>query len=820
MPDGLPDTPTGPTLSNVLTTSIEVAWNAVSNTISYDVQYDTTILFTSPTTQNVTGITTTLNFLSADTTYYVRIRAVNNVGNGGWSTSVSATTASVVIPLVPDPTTSTGRYLNRIYECVTGGTTSPREVEYSSTISSTITDGTAVFRAHEAWTRSASVISVRSNREFNIIVEEPRLVDGWYTDGSVVFETGDNVGVVHEIRNHIGNTITLQIKTSETINIGDQLRIAPGCDKRPVTCQGKFRMSITHNFSGGNIDNFRGEPYVPTVDLRSTTIPTPRGQEGPITRPNLIPKVPTDGVTVAGPRDATDPGDIEDPDEDFMSDVVTRNKNKDIIANIFLVDACSDGTTIWALSETTTNHPRINKVLAFRASDFRLDYSKIIETRRVGWTTLTNTPTHIYLVDSTRETAYCWLISDLTRVPAKDITLGAGEWHGAEYYDGYLYFLDNLTNTVKVWNETTKDRDETRDIEREIPANFVVHNGTGLLRTGTALQVIVGQVGFAVTTEAYDFTSKTRQHLEEFTFTREDDEVTPGSHTQRVNVIGGVVTNNLIYLFSSGLFRTPGLPMSLYTGHRRSDRKALAFTLTDRLRSPQNDKYFTNLEYIQTISFANEIIGGLVSGNELHLIPENIIYCNNIVYDITTRERDFTKGYIWSSPSGGVARLRGGYQTATHFYLVDAQSERLIVFNKTTRMADYDRNIDLEATMSSDNAYNGCFVIVGNLGYLVNVRRNYVLLINLTTREIINESFIQLPTGTYRPAFTNGTTLWFGSVAQGVERVIFRAYTVSNASRDQAKDLALPAGRAIVASNTDTLWVLRERVLLEAWDIN
>ena len=53
-------------------------------------------------------------------------------------------------------------YDDRIYECVTPGTTDAVQPTYDTTIGQGTTDGTAVFRAYAAFTRAAAIATVTS----------------------------------------------------------------------------------------------------------------------------------------------------------------------------------------------------------------------------------------------------------------------------------------------------------------------------------------------------------------------------------------------------------------------------------------------------------------------------------------------------------------------------------------------------------------------------------------------------------------------------------------------------------------------------------
>jgi len=156
------------------------------------------------------------------------------------------------------PTEGQEIYENRIYECTSAGTTGFGIPVYDTTVSNTTSDGSAVFTAVEAWTRDADVATVTDKRVFTINVVEPLAVDDWFTYGVISFLTGDNRGLSIEIKDWVNATseISLFLLAPFAIQVGDKLKLYPGCDKRKSTCITKF----------DNIINFRGEPYVPGQD--------------------------------------------------------------------------------------------------------------------------------------------------------------------------------------------------------------------------------------------------------------------------------------------------------------------------------------------------------------------------------------------------------------------------------------------------------------------------------------------------------------------------------------------------------------------------
>ena len=161
-------------------------------------------------------------------------------------------------------------YENRIYECTVAGTTHASvQPTFDTTVTNTTVDGTATFKAYEAWTRDAVVASVTDQQIFAITVSESRAADDWYNGGAVYWESGLNSGVAMEIKDWDrtgGDEVTLYLPMAQEVAVADKLTIYPGCDKMWATCIARFAMSGSVNFDGGNYLNFRGEPFLPGRD--------------------------------------------------------------------------------------------------------------------------------------------------------------------------------------------------------------------------------------------------------------------------------------------------------------------------------------------------------------------------------------------------------------------------------------------------------------------------------------------------------------------------------------------------------------------------
>jgi hypothetical protein len=150
-------------------------------------------------------------------------------------------------------------YENRLYRCVVTGTTAAEEPAYETTVGEQSTDGSAIFEAMEAWSRSGTVVDVTDRTTFTAAIDEPRAVDGWFAGGVLTWESGPNAGRSIEVKSWTQATgeIELFLPMGYAIESGDAFRIHPGCDKRLDTCIDRF----------ANVLNFRGEPYLPGSDL-------------------------------------------------------------------------------------------------------------------------------------------------------------------------------------------------------------------------------------------------------------------------------------------------------------------------------------------------------------------------------------------------------------------------------------------------------------------------------------------------------------------------------------------------------------------------
>jgi uncharacterized phage protein (TIGR02218 family) len=85
----------------------------------------------------------------------------------------------------------------------------------------------------------------------------------YYDGGKLTWDTGDNAGVVCEVKSYdsLTQTVTLQISAPFDIVAGDAFTVQPGCDGNLSTCRQKFN----------NVVNFGGFPNLVSVDRQFAT---------------------------------------------------------------------------------------------------------------------------------------------------------------------------------------------------------------------------------------------------------------------------------------------------------------------------------------------------------------------------------------------------------------------------------------------------------------------------------------------------------------------------------------------------------------------
>ena len=188
---------------------------------------------------------------------FLRFRLLHQRAAGSQANAAfDAVVATITDTAASVPTSAD--FENRVYRCVTAGTTASEPPGFDTNVGAQTTDGDAVFEAEQAWSRSGIVTAVTDRAIFNATLDEPRASNGWFAGGVLTWETGANAGRSIEVKGWTQGSgqIELFLAVGYAIEPGDAFRIHPGCDKRLDTCIDRF----------ANVLNFRGEPYVPGQD--------------------------------------------------------------------------------------------------------------------------------------------------------------------------------------------------------------------------------------------------------------------------------------------------------------------------------------------------------------------------------------------------------------------------------------------------------------------------------------------------------------------------------------------------------------------------
>ena len=104
------------------------------------------------------------------------------------------------------------------------------------------------------WRRIVRITEVLSETAIRV---SAAAADEIYRFGSVRWISGRNCGLATGVAASAGDRLTLRDPPHRPAEPGDLVEIEEGCDKSLATCSGRF----------GNAINFRGEPYLPGMDL-------------------------------------------------------------------------------------------------------------------------------------------------------------------------------------------------------------------------------------------------------------------------------------------------------------------------------------------------------------------------------------------------------------------------------------------------------------------------------------------------------------------------------------------------------------------------
>lgn len=107
-----------------------------------------------------------------------------------------------------------------------------------------------------SFTKTGAVDVVTSRRAFTVTGDASGQADHYFRYGTILFTGGANDGLQMEVKDNIGDAITLQAPMPYVVESGDTATLIAGCDRTRATCRDVF----------SNIENFQGEPDIPGTD--------------------------------------------------------------------------------------------------------------------------------------------------------------------------------------------------------------------------------------------------------------------------------------------------------------------------------------------------------------------------------------------------------------------------------------------------------------------------------------------------------------------------------------------------------------------------
>jgi uncharacterized phage protein (TIGR02218 family) len=101
------------------------------------------------------------------------------------------------------------------------------------------------------------IVRVVDSDDTTITIDAPETVANGWGGGRLRWLDGANSGVEQAIAVSQGATLTLHALPPFGVTTGDRAEVVEGCDKSLATCAGRFANAV----------NFRGEPFLPGIDL-------------------------------------------------------------------------------------------------------------------------------------------------------------------------------------------------------------------------------------------------------------------------------------------------------------------------------------------------------------------------------------------------------------------------------------------------------------------------------------------------------------------------------------------------------------------------
>lgn len=112
----------------------------------------------------------------------------------------------------------------------------------------------------ENYTKTGTIASVTNSLVMTVSLSGGAQADDYFEYGLLQIVTGENAFYEREVKNNVGNVLTLQRPFPFTPVAGDSIRVLAGCNRTRAKCK---TFVNANNPSGFNIENLRAFPDVP-----------------------------------------------------------------------------------------------------------------------------------------------------------------------------------------------------------------------------------------------------------------------------------------------------------------------------------------------------------------------------------------------------------------------------------------------------------------------------------------------------------------------------------------------------------------------------
>ena len=124
----------------------------------------------------------------------------------------------------------------------------------SGAVTGQVAVGSGITQSQQIATVTGAVSAVEASYAFTDSSKSQP--NGYFSDGTVTFTSGANIGLSMEVRDFTSGRFGLFLPMPNVIAVGDTYTAVAGCDKLFDSCVNRFNNAV----------NFRGEPHVPGTD--------------------------------------------------------------------------------------------------------------------------------------------------------------------------------------------------------------------------------------------------------------------------------------------------------------------------------------------------------------------------------------------------------------------------------------------------------------------------------------------------------------------------------------------------------------------------